>query len=77
MRLQICPRCRLQALEELLTHSHCIACEYSPERNPDIGKWAALEYRQHKFHAQRRDDYFPSGNGEEYIPLHLRMSRPL
>lgn len=70
MRTTICPRCNMQSLELLRSHVHCIACEYSPERNPEIRQWIETEYRNSKLAAHRR--------AEEVSPYHyLGLSRVL
>ena len=44
----ICLRCGRAALEHLVTHSYCWECNYSPNTDPDLAQWHAIEFRSRK-----------------------------
>ena len=44
----ICNRCGRASLEHLVTHSYCWECNYSPNLDPDLAAWHALEFRSRK-----------------------------
>ncbi len=48
-----CPRCGFCTLENLVTHSHCLECTYSPEYDSEIGLWRRIEFP----HSKRRQNF--------------------
>lgn len=77
MNLQICPRCHLQGLEELETHSHCIACGFSPTASEDLDQWRRLEYRRPRISRGRPQHDSDLSDGGLSIPRHFLVGRVL
>ena len=51
-----CSRCGKWAVEHLRTHSFCWECDYSPETDITLRPWTALEFRQSRIAARRREE---------------------
>lgn len=43
-----CPRCGMNSLEHLATHSHCWECGYSPEYELEAAAWREMEFHRCK-----------------------------
>lgn len=44
--LKTCPRCGSHALEVLLTHSHCLECNYSPDTDGNLKHHTSPRFNQ-------------------------------
>lgn len=52
----LCRRCGAWAVERLRTHQFCWECDHSPENDPCLVPWSALEFRTSRIAARNRSE---------------------